>query len=407
MVSSKALTDVLHVPYPYLTIRYDRRDMLFPVMIWGSAQSSLIQAKSLGKRDETMRAIVFLLVFSLALPALAAETDTVAKAREILNLYLETPIPAGPSKTDPYNPKADAEVNGARLAREAILEQLKTMPREAVLAAGPVLFEKATPQQRYEIVEALGRHIHTRECADLLYRVIQDVREPKDEEDGTYGELARTSAVHGLRAMSKRADRPGGKRVQRGPEAEPKVRGLAPYLISAANDKSENVRFAALFALADSRDPLAVAELKNQLKGKNEKIRLYAACFLTEYQDGSGLPEMRKALNRLREKDNTWVEMTLGSLGMTEKSLGNMPRKALSSLKGKNPKDAFDYYWQVEILLASFERITGKSLGKIPLNPLLSSSSDGAENAKKQYKELLDAWVVWWKQQPAASPGAK
>jgi len=321
-----------------------------------------------------LRVIVVLLVFSLALPALAAETDTVSKAREILNLYLETPIPAGPSKTDPYDPKADAEVNGARLAREAILEQLKTMPEEAVLAAGPVLFGKATPQQRYEIVGALGRHIHTRECADLLQRVIQDVREPKDEEGAIYEELARSSAVQGLRRMARRTDRSGGKRIQRGPEVEPRVPGLAPYLISAANDKSERVRVSALYALADSRDPLAVAELKNRLKDKNEKIRLYAACFLTEYQDGSGLQEMRKAL---------------------------------SGLKGKNPKDAIDYYWQVEMLLASFERITGKSLGKIPLNPLLSSSSDGAEAAKKQYKELLDAWVVWWKQQPATSPVAK
>jgi len=93
------------------------------------------------------------------------------------------------------------------------------------------------------------------------------------------------------------------------------------------------------------------------------------------------------------------------SFGITEKSLGKMPRKALKSLKGKNPKDAFDYYWQVEMLLASFERITGKSLGKIPLNPLLSSSS--AREEEKQYKELVDAWVVWWKQQPATSPGAK
>jgi len=82
-------------------------------------------------------------------------------------------------------------------------------------------------------------------------------------------------------------------------------------------------------------------------------------------------------------------------------------RKALSGLKGKNPKDAIDYYWQVEMLLASFERITGKSLGKIPLNPLLSSSSDGAEAAKKQYKELVDAWEAWWKQRPATSPVAK
>jgi hypothetical protein len=358
-----------------------------------------------GEGDKTLRAIVFLLVFSLALPALAAETDTVSEAREILNLYLETPIPAGPSKTDPYSPKADAEVNGARLARQAILGQLKTMPKEAVLAAGPVLFQKATPLQRYEIVGALGDQIHTRECADLLHRVIRDVREAKDEEDAIYGELARSSAVQGLRSMSRRTDRPGAQRIQRGPEVEPKVPGLAPYLISLANDKSERVRVSALYALADSRDPLAVAELKNQLKDKNEKIRLYAACFLTEYQDGSGLPEMRKALNRLREKDNTWVEMMFASFGITEKSLGKMPRKALKSLKGKNPKDAFDYYWQVEMLLASFERITGKSLGKIPLNPLLSSSS--AREEEKQYKELVDAWVVWWKQQPATSPGAK
>jgi hypothetical protein len=251
------------------------------------------------------------------------------------------------------------------MVRLAILAELKTTPREAVSAASQVLFEKASSQQRDEIATALGDYVHTRECAELLHRVAQDVREPKDAEAALYEELVRSSAVRGLRMMARRTDRSGGKRTRWRSEFEPDVRELAPYLVSAANDKSELVRVTALYGLADSREPLAVAELRNRLNDKSEKVRLYAACFLTEYQDAAGLLEMRKALSRLR---NT------GSRG------------------------ALDYYTQVEMLLASFERITGKSFGEIPLNPELSSLSRGEEAG---YRALLDIWEAWWNWQPS------
>ena len=318
-----------------------------------------------------MRTFIVLAILAFACEAPAAETKDASEARRILSRYLATVHPEGPSRTDPYDPKVDAQVNKARLARLSILAELKAMPTEAVSAAGPVLFEQAGPVQRHEITGFLSDSIHTRECAELLHRVLQDVREPRDEDAALYEELVRCSAVHGLRMMARRTDRSGGKRLQRKPDFEPQVPGLAPYLVSAANDKAERVRVSALYALADSRDPVAAAELRNRLEDRSEKVRLYAACFLTEYQDAAGLPEMRKALSRLKEAE---------------------------------PKNDFTHYTQVEMLLASFERITGKSFGEIPLNPLLSSVTHGAAGGAQRYKELLGVWEAWWNWQPGEKP---
>lgn len=314
-----------------------------------------------------MRAFALLLTFVLVPCVLAAEPDAAAEAARVLERYLKTPHPVGPARTDPYDAKKDAEVNGARRARLAVLAELAAMPREAVSAAEPVIFKQASPPQRYEIVSTLGERIQTRECAELLHRVFQDVREPKDPDAATYEGLVRTAAVHGLRLMARRVDRSGGKRIQRGPEVEPKVPGLLPYLVSAAGDKAERVRVAALYALADTRDPAAVTELRNRLRDESDAVRLRAACFLTEFQDATGLPEMRQALVRFHETDLR----TSGDRAM-----------------------------QAEMLLASLERLTGKSFGEIPLNPLLSSSSSGGE--ARRYKELLDTWAAWWNWQPDA-----
>jgi hypothetical protein len=312
-----------------------------------------------------MRGFAFVLMFGLAFSVHAAQEKDVSKVETTFKRYLETPHPKGPSKTDAYDPKVDAEINGARQARLSILAELKAFPKEAVRAARRVLFEQASPKQRYEIVGMLGDYIHTRECAELLHDVIQDVREPKAT---LYEELVRSSAVHGLRMMGRRTHRSGGKRIRRGPDFEPKVRGLVPYMISAANDKAERVRVSALYALAGSRDLAAVAELRNRLKDRSEKVRLYAACFLTEYQDAAGLSEMRKALCRLMKTEKIEIE------------------------------DDFSHYGRIEMLLVSFERITGKSFGEIPLNPTLSSKFDPP--GKERYKELLDTWHAWWTWQP-------
>jgi len=312
-----------------------------------------------------MRGFAFVLMFGLAFSLHAVQEKGVSEVETIFERYLETPHPKGPSKTDAYDPVVDAEINGARQARLSILAELKAFPKEAVRAARRVLFEQASPKQRYEIVGMLGAYIQTRDCAELLHDVIQDVREPK----GTlYEELVRISAVGGLRRMGRRTARSGGKRIRRGPDFEPKVRGLVPYMISAANDKAERVRISVLYALAGSREPAAVAELRNRLKDRSEKVRLRAACFLTEYQDAAGLSEMRKALDRLRKTEKIELE------------------------------DDFSHYGRIEMLLASFERITGKSFGEIPLNPTLSSISP--YRGRERYQELLDTWHTWWTWQP-------
>ena len=312
-----------------------------------------------------MREFAFVLMFGLAFSVHAAQEKDVCKVETTFKRYLEIPHPKGPSKTDAYDPVVDAKISGARQARLSILAELKAFPKAAVRAARGVLFEQASAKQRYEIVGMLGDYIHTRECAELLHDVMQDVREHAT----VYEELVRSSAVHGLRMMGRRTARSGGKRIRRMPDFEPKVRGLVPYMISAANDQAERVRVSALYALADSREPAAVAELRNRLKDRSEKVRLYAACFLTEYQNAAGLSEMRKALGRLKKTEKIEIE------------------------------DDFSHYGRIEMLLASFERITGKSFGEIPLNPTLNSNFiDPPE--KERYKELLDTWHTWWTWQP-------
>ena len=93
-------------------------------------------------------------------------------------------------------------------------------------------------------------------------------------------------------------------------------------------------------------------------------VRFTAACLLTEFKDASGLDEMKKALARFRGK----------------------------------PESAGPF--DVEKLLASFERITGKSFGEIPANPSLSSDSGVVAASEKRYRELLDTWAAWWAWEP-------
>lgn len=310
--------------------------------------------------------VSFLLAFSLIAAVLVTAEDVDSGAKEILARYLAIPHSNGPSITEAYDPKIDKEVNKARQTRLAILAELKAIPAEAMPVVEQALFDSASPKQRLEIVGSIA-NIHTNQCADLLCRVLKDVREPEGENNVMYEELVRSSACHGLRKMARRIDCSGGKRVVHGAAYEPTVSGLVPNLIMAAHDPAERVRVTAMYALADCRDPLAVAELKRRLKDNSEKVRLYAACFLTEYENASGLLELRKAISRFRGTRS-------------------------------DSKDSFERYLQMEMLLASLERITGKSFGEIPLNPLWSSRSDGYE--VKQYEDLLDRWQAWWDWQP-------
>ncbi len=76
-------------------------------------------------------------------------------------------------------------------------------------------------------------------------------------------------------------------------------------------------------------------------------------------------------------------------------------RKALARLRKTGEKQAgllsWDYWTLVERLLASFERITGKSFGEIPLNPSLSGVAGAGE---REYRQLMDDWAAWWDWRP-------
>jgi HEAT repeat protein len=129
-----------------------------------------------------------------------------------------------------------------------------------------------------------------------------------------------------------------------------------------------------LFALADTLEPTAVAELRRRLSDDSDTVRFTAACLLTEFQDASGLAELKKALERMRSQ---------------------------------HPVAAGDSF-AVERLLASLERITGKSFGELPrLNPFLDSDSRRAQQSTQRYRELLDAWAAWWAWEPADRRNAR
>jgi hypothetical protein len=196
---------------------------------------------------------------------------------------------------------------------------------------------------------------HTEEVLKLLNSL--DARDP----------AARQNAICELRLMARRADVMGPKRDRRGEVFEPKVPGLVPHLARAAGDEVEANRVIALYALADTLDPAAVTAIRARLKADaSEQVRFQAACLLTEFQDASGLGEMKKALARFR----------------------------------KDPAAAgvFD----AERLLASFERITGKSFGPIPMSSALHSSTTAAAKSREDTGKLLDAWAGWWEWTPPA-----
>jgi HEAT repeat protein len=188
--------------------------------------------------------------------------------------------------------------------------------------------------------------------ADSVAKLVKAL---EDADDGVRGH-----AIHELRLLARRVDRTGGKRQQRGGAFEPQVNGLVPVLLRAAADPAEANRVTALYALADTLDPAAVAAIRERLQDRSEAVRFHAACLLTEFQDAAGLAELKKALKRLRGE----------------------PEAAGS----------FD----TERLLASLERITGKSFGEIPVNPSISSDSRVAEVSRKRYRELLETWAAWW-----------
>lgn len=327
--------------------------------------------------------LILACIFAILAPANVAQQGT--KAEQIIRRYLKMPQPE------------DDRFGKQRTERLATLDELKSIPDDAVDAIGRMLPEVRDPRQRIELAETLGRDLQTKKAAGILCGLLKD---PDDK--------VRWQAIHSLRMLARRTDRIGAGRtqivqdtrsgdekekaarqaIQRGipnrgrqriqPQDErledsvefaPKVEGLVPYLVSAANDQVESNRICALYALADTREPQAVSELRNRLKDKSENVRLYAACFLTEYQDSSGLYEMKSALTRLCKTD-------------------------------PESPDGFEFYGQAERLLASFERITGKSFGRIPMNPYLSSDTRQIPKIEKTYNILLQNWAQWWAWEP-------
>lgn len=296
---------------------------------------------------------MLILACVVAFSASAAAKPQDSKATEVIQRYLKMPMPRKPPGSGPE-----------RTARLKILDELKSMPGEAVSAYSRALREVKNPWQRYELAvnfTSTCSYFDIEESVALLCELLTD-----------HDEKIRRVAMRGLHGMARRTERIGGKRIQRGPDFAPKVAGLVPYLISAASDKVESNHIAALYALADTRDPLAVSSLRNKLKDPSERVRSLAACFLTEYQDASGLPEMRNALDRLR------------------------------SINPQHLALDFSYYYEAERLLASFERITGKSFGRIPLNPSLCSDTRRIPDIEKRYSTLLDTWAEWWAWEPKA-----
>jgi len=160
-----------------------------------------------------------------------------------------------------------------RGARLEVLDELKSIPAKELPVVEKTLSGLTNSEQRYEIMIELESIAQDSEGAQLLHRVLLDVREPQDEESAAYEKSLRSLAASGLGFMAASTFRAGGQRHQYKPDSAPKVQGLLPYLIMAANDKAKEVRISAMYGLADSRNSLAVAELKNRLKDEDWEVR--------------------------------------------------------------------------------------------------------------------------------------
>lgn len=149
---------------------------------------------------------ILILTCVVAFSASATAKSQDSKTTEIIQRYLKMPHPE------------DDKLGEARSARLETLAELNAMPKEAVSAIGRALLEVKDQRQRAELVEVLGRHLQTKESAELLCEPLKDPNEQ-----------VRWQAIHSLRGMAKRTDRSGGKRIQHRPDFAPKVEGLVPY----------------------------------------------------------------------------------------------------------------------------------------------------------------------------------
>jgi hypothetical protein len=322
----------------------DRRREFVEPGICDSVQSGE-DRETLGGGSQTRSLFVLPLLLSLS-TAVAGEAPLAGEApsaQEILAEYLAGPCP-------------DQVMDSQRRRRMEILRPLWDRVDEGVPAVAEVLPGVDCRVHRLELVELLGR-MPSRASADLLIPYLQDP-------DVT----VRWYALIGLRLQASRILRAGVVDVPKGPEFPPQVEGLLPHLVAAAHDEDAGIRSLALYALTDSRDPVAVDELRRALDDPDRHVRFSAACLLTEFDDASGLPELRATLDRL-----------MGS--------------SAGAAEGKLP----DRYIAAEHLIVSFERITGESLGRIPPIPLILSSLAAQEKSRLDYEALLLAWDHWWR----------
>lgn len=286
-----------------------------------------------------MRPSCILLVLVLSATAAGAAIGGEGTAHQILDYYFSLPCP---------DPDRMGEARGERLDA---LRQLWERPAEAAAAISEVLPEVEQRVHRLELIETLGR-LPTKQSADILIPLL-------DDPDGA----VRVQALKGVRLLASRIRRAGVVNVSQGPEFPPAVEGLVPYLIEAANDENDGIRGLAMWALADTREPEAAEELREHLQDPNSGIRFRAACLLAEFGDDSGLPELRIALERLSQEDS---------------------------------KSTAGHYFEAEHLLISLQRITGVSMGNIPMVPMAASSFAVMERLEARYDEMILAWVDWW-----------
>jgi HEAT repeat protein len=302
-----------------------------------------------------MRSIPIALSCCLLLPlpaATSAAEPADPTSRDILDAYLAGPCP-------------EKLLDPGRSDRLAQLHVLQDRADAGVAAIAAVLPHVECPVHRLELLEVLGR-IPMRASSDLL---LADLHDP----DVT----VRRQALRSLRRQASRILRAGVVDVPEEPQFPPQVEGLVPYLLEAATDQDPAQRSLALWSLADTREPQAQTALRAALDDPDGRVRFLAACLLSEFGDDTGLPLLREALDKLVAGDAAVEPGERDHLGYPTR------------------------YMAAQHLLASFQRLTGESLGDLPAVPMVLSSLAGAEESARAYDELLIAWQQWWKQSDA------
>jgi HEAT repeat protein len=290
-----------------------------------------------------MRTFLVLLASVLAAVPAAAQGPP-APAAAVIADYLKLPMPGGD------------EFGEFRTERLRALDRLQQSPDDVPAAIAKALPTIPDARRREELIEAL-RHFPTRAAADVCVAALADESHE-----------VRGQAIQRLRLFARRAERSGPARDLRGPPARrPQVEGLLPHLIKAADDPHPANRTFAFYALADTLEPAAASRLRGGLKDVDADVRFNAAALLSEFDDASALPELKAQLARLLEAKRNQDGMRFLTTGR---------------------------------LVASFERLTGKSFGRAPMNPMLSSDSRQAPKLEAEHDRLLEAWAGWWAWEP-------